>query len=114
MHFQDLPGVVMLRERTVGVPQHVIAAKLGCTQAFISYVLAGKQRLGVAYRAKARESYGVPVEAWLTADELPPDDANDASHLETPQAARTSSIPPSRQPLDAAASEGCPAPSEAA
>lgn len=101
MPFSALPGVLALRRvYEAGTLQPRIAEALGCSQAFISNVLAGKQRLGPTYRSKARDSFGIAVSDWLTAEERgeapadPSDPSDDASHSETPQAARTSSIPP--------------------
>lgn len=100
----------LLRAATQGMKHAEIAALLGCSRENATQVLAGQYSLSDERKVIARDKLGIPIESWA----LPPEDANDASHLETPQAARTSSIPPSRQPNDAAASEGCPAPSEAA
>lgn len=108
------PALEVLRAATDGMTQAKIAERLGCSQAMVSEYLGGRSRPGTLGRMLAERHFNVPIAAWFLPDELPSDDANSASHLETPQAARTSSIPPSRQPNDASASEGCPAPSEAA
>jgi transcriptional regulator with XRE-family HTH domain len=108
------PALEALRAATDGMTQAKIAERLGCSQAMVSEYLGGRSRPGTLGRMLAERHFGVPIAAWFLPDELPSDDANDASQREALQAARTSSIPPCSDATHAAASEGCPAPSEAA
>ncbi len=100
----------LLRAATQGMKHAEIAALLGCSRENATQVLAGQYSLSDERKVIARDKLGIPIESWA----LPPDDANDASQREASQAARTSSIPPCSDATHAAASEGCPAPSEAA
>jgi DNA-binding phage protein len=103
-------GAALMGAWAAETSQAQIAEQIGRSQSQVSRYISGESVPEFLARRAAWRVRGIPLDAW----DLPSEDANSASHIETPQAARTSSIPPSRQPLDAAASEGCPAPSEAA
>lgn len=102
------PALDALRAATDGMTQAKIAERLGCSQAMVSEYLGGRSRPGTLGRMLAERHFGVPIAAWFLPDELPSEDANDASQSETSQAARTSSIPPYRTADNAVASEPCP------
>lgn len=103
------PALDALRAATDGMTQAKIAERLGCSQAMVSEYLGGRSRPGTLGRTLAERHFGVPLTAWFLPDELPSEDANDASRCEESQGARTSSIPPCRTAGDAVASEPCPA-----
>lgn len=103
------PALEKLRAATDGMTQTKIAERLGCSQAMVSEYLGGRSRPGPAGRALAFRHFEVPLDAWFLPDELPSEDANDASQSAAAQAARTSSIPPASDAPHAAA-----LPSEAA
>ncbi len=92
----------LLRTATQGMKHAEIAALLGCSRENATQVLAGQYSLSDERKVIARDRLGIPIESWA----LPPDPSDDASHSETPQGARTSSIPPRS---DSEHADACPA-----
>ncbi len=79
-----------LEVRTRGMTQAKIAELLGVQQPQVSRYLKWHDVPGLPVLLRASEHLDIAVS--LAAD--PSDPSDDASHSETPQAARTSSIPP--------------------
>ena len=97
------PALAALRAATAGMRQGQIADRLGCTQSMASEYLGGRSRPGTKGRMLAERHFGIPLSAWFLPSELPPDAAHSASQPATPQADRTSSIPPFSEPAPEAA-----------